>query len=1670
MLSAPASFSLLSFAPAQRVGAEERGDARAGAWGGALGAPARAAFSSGVLRLARRAQFAKSHDLAKAAASALAGLAYACPGDALPLVVRRFESALTSITATHQLVTSMDTLTLCIRPLLAAPPSALMAAAPEEGASGNAAAGGGGLAPPLELVAAALRASLPGLDANDPPKTLATLRLFAVTLSSLPGMLGGEGDDADVAAMDTSMGTNGASSASSAFCALPMDWGEWSDEALSRIFALLANLEPGGGATGGGAGDAPSGGDAGTADASSFLLYGSSMYRPFCELLFARLSPRLRAAAMRRLGRFAAGASTPGCASELGVLLNAAAWADPVGAAETLVRPAAAALTEELSHVRAGAPLTRAAETLLRARAGALASCLHCAGGAAAACRTDIEPALASLWAAATSAASQPLWDAASGLLIALLGALTVYYPLDQYAPEAAAAAAAGADADNADAWQPACVAAWLPAAPVGPVGPTGGGALPPGAALTWHEPSDAERAFADALLQTYAEAPAAAISAAASGASAPPGRDALRAALLQMEACLSGVRCGLPDFSDDDSAATASAVASSAASPADADAALSAYFARRGAPYGLVGALAPPGVGAPGCRARLAAALAAAPSIARGDDTEALLALLRGADDVLNPGHSEFEDYASSAAAWRADAGALTQPRAAPASLCGDASGGDDASSAHEASKRRRRRPRWLAAEGAYLSVCWRASQGGYFWAGVPPADASAPPAGSPAAALLAAVAALASHRYKGVRDAAAPVLEAALKRYPCAAPSLLAPFAAALAGGASDAAGSGEEAALGAAAALSCRTCSRAAAGDAGWQASLLRALLGSARHEGTRAQAAIQDLFLLLSFRFSRAALRAAPDEPGSGALGGPLGALRNELLTAGSQALRAASSSASSGDDAAKAASAVPTHWRYVLMAHALVAFLLRPGHEGAAAGPLAVHFAAALVSDVAPLRPLAAAALLPLLRAEGDASGADAHTPASGAASSALGASLREPAFVPRLCAQLALSHVIAGEGASGGSGGGGGMRAMMEALMGGGEALWRSLAAASSPREWPANKYAAACAGGGVFTLLHARLFDALARIDAAALLPALREPLSAAVATGDRGARALAAEALAGVLRAGAAATPAWEEWMRPLLLRGALEAPAEARGEWSSAVMFACSGPGAAGASGRAAVLAALAAPPQPGAASGTQARRLLLLRAALAEATQHCDATSAACPEAAAAVALLAEASALRAHPMRAVREEAAAAAAMLVALAAPLNDADGDASVAPPAPYTAAGAALALPALPPAEELGLFVGAGASGARGALASALRDEASRFCARLGPAADAAADAVLAAAPPSLAGSNGNSSSSSMMEVDTPSAFASAATSAGTSATDAAAAAASEAAVTWLESSLLWASCVAHHGDAAALRRPLLALLPAALRVTETADPDFDFVAKRALAYLKYVSFPPDALPLATATIVASSHAPAWHARGAALSLLAPFALRHAFALRADDGDALRGAVVARLGDTRHEVRQLAAATLAGLLQGPGAGAAPSLRARFAADAAAAATIAAAARAAARRAKASGVDAAASSAAAPALSGEELCAAHARVLGLSACILACPYDCPPWLPPLVAALAGAARAPAPAAVRATVTATFAEFKRTHADTWAATRAAFGEEAWAAAADGLSLSPSYFC
>jgi proteasome activator subunit 4 len=136
------------------------------AWGGALVQAQRTAVATLILRMCRNAHFSKTQVLSQAATAAMGALAYVEPTLALPVVASHFEQALSTVTATHQLVASLDALAVCVRPLLL-------------------------FHTPLDdlpvdvMVAQALMSTLPGLDANDPAKTLSTLKLYTSVLSSV---------------------------------------------------------------------------------------------------------------------------------------------------------------------------------------------------------------------------------------------------------------------------------------------------------------------------------------------------------------------------------------------------------------------------------------------------------------------------------------------------------------------------------------------------------------------------------------------------------------------------------------------------------------------------------------------------------------------------------------------------------------------------------------------------------------------------------------------------------------------------------------------------------------------------------------------------------------------------------------------------------------------------------------------------------------------------------------------------------------------------------------------------------------------------------------------------------------------------------------------------------------------------------------------------------------------------------------------------------------------------------------------------------------------------------------------------------------------------------------------------------------------------------------------
>ncbi|KAJ2289711.1 Proteasome activator BLM10, partial [Coemansia sp. RSA 2706] len=83
-----------------------------------------------------------------------------------------------------------------------------------------------------------------------------------------------------------------------------------------------------------------------------------------------------------------------------------------------------------------------------------------------------------------------------------------------------------------------------------------------------------------------------------------------------------------------------------------------------------------------------------------------------------------------------------------------------------------------------------------------------------------------------------------------------------------------------------------------------------------------------------------------------------------------------------------------------------------------------------------------------------------------------------------------------------------------------------------------------------------------------------------------------------------------------------------------------------------------------------------------------------------------------------------------------------------------------------------------------------------------------------------------------------------------------------------------------------------------------------------------------------------------------------------------------------------------------------------------------------------------------------------------HAGVLGLSCLVLAFPYTIPEWMPGVLVQLSGCIDDPNP--IQSTVQRTFAEFRRTHMDTWHEDRKRFSSEQLEILTDML-VSPCYY-
>ncbi|CAI5465839.1 unnamed protein product [Closterium sp. Yama58-4] len=674
-----------------------------------------------------RALFSKSPTLSAVASRVAASLSYLAPRVTLPVVLESFQGALTTVTATHQLESALSTLALSVRPLLLAaaqPPSDQDSALDSMEVDGSGAVGhgeGGGMGTwqemigrAREVVSEALVATLPGIDANDPPKTLATLHLYLSVFSSV-GPIGDE---------------------ESPF-ALSIDWSAWLEDFLSRLFSLFSHLESA----------APTATVASTAAGAerSFLMKEAegSTFRSTVSILFARLSPPLLNQVISRVERYVSSSVVRGCEEEIGTVLAALAYAAPEPTCTRIlagVMDSAISLLQSLpatsflglsespaAAADAGEALKLPANQLSTTQEATVLFHMHLVSNAVPFSGSALiahKDRLIALIDAAFSSTSQKVVDAAADLLQKLLFALIFYYPLNEYTFLGWEESAPGVER-----WfSKQAAAATASAAAAEP--PMAAGQVAAAGALQWHVPSTEETALATQLIDKYLggalrdirwlrsrPATSASASSAAVGA-----KLAWRVALRRLWAVFSGTRTNLPDL-------TTRFGSQASGAPTDTTA--------PGTPLAVVGRSGVT-IGNVTMREEASGELheACVWLVRRQrDDTQTLALLAEVEGLLLNPGTLEYSDSLHGLRVVKQQAGLLSESKGSPWMKAGET----------------RRRPPWVLAELAYEHLLWRASQAHFktIYAG----QRRPPPLPRAVKVLLGDLLLLSVHRYESVQ-----------------------------------------------------------------------------------------------------------------------------------------------------------------------------------------------------------------------------------------------------------------------------------------------------------------------------------------------------------------------------------------------------------------------------------------------------------------------------------------------------------------------------------------------------------------------------------------------------------------------------------------------------------------------------------------------------------------------------------------------------------------------------------------------------------------------------------------------------------------------------------------------------------------------------------------------------
>ncbi|TKW21097.1 hypothetical protein SEVIR_4G185100v4 [Setaria viridis] len=368
-----------------------------------LGKEERVVFIKAILKLLDRGQYSKDNSLAETVSIAISILSYVEPTLVLPFVATNFQLALETTTATHQLKNAVTSVAFSGRPLLLC---SLCSSQSDDSSVVDSFS---------DLIVTSLSNALLGMDANDPPKTIATMQLIGSIFSNLATV--GDNDDVPAFLQSTSLSN-------------------WLDEFFSRLFSVLQNLESSSPINEGYQTSFMSG---------TFLVEDSSYYFCMLEILLGKLSKPLFNQSLKRITKFVNANILPGATSEVGLLCCACVHSYPEEASVHLVKPILMTImssfegTPTTGYVGRAVPdkmskkaaLSPALETALDYYLRVLAIAITYAGPVSLKYKEELNHII-------TAAFQAPSWKvngAGDHLLRSLLGTLVSYYSTDQHKP-----------------------------------------------------------------------------------------------------------------------------------------------------------------------------------------------------------------------------------------------------------------------------------------------------------------------------------------------------------------------------------------------------------------------------------------------------------------------------------------------------------------------------------------------------------------------------------------------------------------------------------------------------------------------------------------------------------------------------------------------------------------------------------------------------------------------------------------------------------------------------------------------------------------------------------------------------------------------------------------------------------------------------------------------------------------------------------------------------------------------------------------------------------------------------------------------------------------------------------------------------------------------------------